>query len=143
MAICGILIGMVLGGGIVSGCGKQDDIKNSSYAKIYVFWHPPLTQSSGYEVFTLSDYTSESNDSGIGYSVKQTAVDPGHTLLAPNPIKIDGKTIMTNQCGNYDITINVNGTMTRLTGLRYSGERTLPLARGFGWSMYISRDNWK
>ncbi|MBE6367497.1 MAG: hypothetical protein E7052_06245 [Lentisphaerae bacterium] len=127
---------------VCGGCSDDDWLK-SDYAKVYLFWHRPAFNTSGYEVFVLSSYGSSHFDGRLSYKITKRTDDPTEKLLAPSPVKIDGKTTYFNQCGLYDIEINVRGQVEKITDLRYRGENTLMVSRGYGWALFISRDNWK
>ena len=150
-SLISIVLLVVILGGVIIGCDdhRHNEVteEKTSYAKVYMFFDGLHKKCIGYEVFTLSNYTSSQEDSGIQYRVTQTKVDPKGKLFAPNPVQIldlDGNPIdnRLQQCGTYKIEVSENGVMTRISNLEYSGEATLPVARGIGWSMYISRENW-
>lgn len=124
------------------GC-SDDNLQNSSYAKVYVFWHRPAFNLSGYELFVLSNYSSSHFDSRLNYKIVQKTVDNTSKVIAPSSIKIDNKTTYFNQCGTYDIEINVRGEVKKISDFSYQGENTVMVARGYGWAMFISRENWK
>ena len=72
------------------GC-SDDNLQNSSYAKVYIFWHRPAFNLSGYELFVLSNYSSSHFDSRLNYKIVQKTVDNTSKVIAPSLIKIDNK----------------------------------------------------
>ena len=63
--------------------------------------------------------------------------------MAPHPIKINNETTYFNQCGTYNILINARGETIKIPKFVYRGEKNIMVARGNGWSMFISREVWK
>ena len=125
-----------------SGC-SDDEMLNSSYAKVYFFWHRPAFNNEGYEVFVLSNYSSSHFSDMLKYKITQNSVDHTNEVKAPSPVRIGDQMVYFNQCGSYDIQINVRGEVKKISNFRYKGEQSIMVARGYGWAMFISRDNWK
>ncbi len=140
--------------------GFPDDISDSrwegNYAKLIKVFVPPLSRISGYGIGTLSEVDLIESGIGVSYriSIRQTSVNKEGGLLAPKRVfltktVVNGQTIINNesnmqeQCGTYTFVINDNGDVTKITDFKYSGERNVALARGIGWSLFITRDDWK
>lgn len=118
-------------------------LKNSDYAKIYFFWYPPTSSVTGYEVSNLASYSSLDDNTGLFYKIEQTSINKNGNLQAPSSVIIDDKPVMVEQCGTYNFTISLNGDVIHINDFEYSGEKNIQVARGIGWSMYITRENWK
>jgi hypothetical protein len=148
------IMAMVLCACILSSCdfgsgGKVNyendfgSVEKVNYAKIFVFWDGFILPFSGIETHTLSSFSSLNRNTGIFYSVDQTSINKAGGVLAPNPVIIDNKPTKIEQCGTYTFVISVNGDVKRIANFKYSGERNIEVARGIGWSIFITRDDWK
>ena len=123
------------------GC-KENGGGGDAEAKIFFFINDEEKDGGGgYDAGTLNNYTV--HHEGLSFSVKQIHADPDGDLLVPGTVIIAGEETMFQQCGTYDITINDNGVVYRFPNFVYQGEQNRFIARGRGWSMYISRDDWK
>lgn len=125
------------------GCKKEDDIFDNSAAKMYMFWQRPALDGIGGLTYLLCNYTSRHFDDRLILRVRQTSTDDSNELMAPLPVKIGDEEQYFNQCGTWDIEINVKGEVIKIPDFRYNGEENIMLARGNGWSLYISREDWR
>lgn len=128
---------------MVVSCGKREatPVFDKQAAKVCFLIHTP--EAHRMEINILSSFGSFHEPPGIGYSIRQTSKDDSGTAeKVPGPVIIDGKPQMIQQCGTYDIVVSANGDITRISGFRYSGEKNMEVARGIGWSLYVSKDKW-
>jgi hypothetical protein len=124
------------------GCKKEDDIFDNSAAKIYTFWERPAFDGNGRQTYLLSNYNSTHYDGRFVLKIRQTSTDDSRKVMAPLPVKIGDEEQYFNQCGTWDIEINVKGEVIKIPEFRYNGEENIMVARGNGWSLYISREDW-
>ncbi len=116
----------------------------TTYAKVFVFWDGQFMGASGYESYTLgTNFSSLEENSGLYYKIKKTSTNKQGGVLAPDPVIINNTPRMMEQCGTYEITVSQNGDITKIDNFVYNGERNIPVARGIGWSMYITREDWR
>ena len=139
------------------GCSDNDkDVRmemfEPDYGRLHIFLDEPFFKPA--TVSARAFYHGISIREGISCNIIMTSVDDEHELLVRNPVRLftgDPETDAVspyaqekvNQCGTYDIIINADGNVTTLKNFHYYGQEHVELARGAGWRVFISRENWE
>jgi len=139
---------------ILAGCdsepeniGKTQAEPNGvpkKYARFYKFEDAFFNKSGGEISHVLGPAgTIYGTPSGIKLSIKQLSVDPEGKVFGPNPLQSGDEVRLIPQCGIYEITVTDHGEPVFCTNnFKYSGEDFIEVARGIGWSVYITTENW-